>query len=263
MDRRLGHDFQAYQPSSPISEHQGAPTNMQVRSRRGGPIPEYHAGTLIPPLDPSLQPKPTLWDPENIHQSQRFSDEDKIFFIHFLKWYLCQGSVAHIPDREELYLLLARQVSIFPSPFLGDEDRCNAIARQTPHHNADAWKRHWDDAPELPDKIYIEARKRADDEALARSASLSPSSNEDGSEDDIDAADRDGPLNESTSQVLNQVQRVPYPPCLRKKTRKHEKVTEEDLREMAQYKYERRDVWEQIHSSMARWKEFAQRPEVS
>ena len=40
---------------------------------------------------------------------------------------------------------------------------------QTPHHNADAWRRHWDDAPELPDKIYIEARKRAEREGLVRS----------------------------------------------------------------------------------------------
>ena len=261
MDRRLGHDFQAYQPSSPISEHQELPMNVQVRSRRGGPIPEYHAGTLIPPLGPSLHPKPPPRDSENVNESHKFSDEDKIFFIHFLKWYLRQGIVAHIPDREELYLLLARQVSIF-RPFSDGDDRSNLITRQTPHHNAEAWKRHWDDAPELPDKIYIEARKRADDEAIAGNPSLSPSSNEGGSEDGIEAAD-DEPLSESTSQVLNQAQRAPRSPCPPKKTRRPERVTEEDLREMAQYKYERRGVWEGISSRTARWKEFAQRSRVS
>ncbi|KAI1795157.1 hypothetical protein LXA43DRAFT_882724 [Ganoderma leucocontextum] len=235
-DRRLGHDSQTYQPSSPISEREGPPTNVQVRSRRGGPIPEYHAGTLIPPLALSSQPKPPVRDVDEVRDGHRFTDEDKVFFIHFLKWYLRQGRASQIPEREDLYLLLARL---------------------TPHHNAEAWKRHWDDAPELPDQIYIEARKRADDEALARSASLSPSSNGDGSEDGIDAAD-DGPPTESTSPVVSQVQRVPRAPH---RPRGGVKVTEEDLREMAQYKYERRDVWDQHPNAKARWEEFAERPQ--
>ncbi len=58
--------------------------------------------------------------------------------------------------------------------------------------------------------------------------------------------------------MLNQVQRLP---CHPKKP--GVKVTEEDLREMAQYKYERRDVWDQLPTMKARWEEFAQRPEVS
>ncbi|KAM5540431.1 hypothetical protein V8D89_005889 [Ganoderma adspersum] len=241
MDRRLGHDNQAYQPSS-IFERDGPPTNVQARSRRGGPIPEYHAGTLIPPLPTSSQPKAPVWDRDDDHEAHRFTDEDKIFFIHFLKSYLLgQACGARIPDREDLYLLLARQ---------------------TPHHNVEAWKRHWNDAPELPDKIYIEARKRADDEALARSASLSPSSDEEGSEDGSDVED-DGLLKESTSPVLNEVQRRSC--TLRQPNRGkrgcHVKVTEEDLRDMAQYKYERRDVWDQSPSVKARWEEFADRPQ--
>ncbi len=85
---------------------------MQVRSRRGGPIPEYHAGTLIPPLVPWSRPKPPVRGSDNDHEGHRFTDEDKVFFIHFLKWHLSQGRGARIPEREDLYLLLARQASI-------------------------------------------------------------------------------------------------------------------------------------------------------
>lgn len=122
MDRRLGHDNQAYQPFSSISERDGPPTNVQARSRRGGPIPEYHAGTLIPPLPTSSQPKAPVRDRDSDHEAHKFTDEDKIFFIHFLKSYLLgQGCGARIPDRENLYLLLARQVSICGPLFDGED----------------------------------------------------------------------------------------------------------------------------------------------
>ncbi|PIL37074.1 hypothetical protein GSI_00766 [Ganoderma sinense ZZ0214-1] len=239
MDKSVRRDNQVYQPFCPMSEQDRLPANIQIRSRRGGPIPEYHAGTLIAPLAPSSRPKPPVRDPDHDYESHRFTDEDKIFFIHFLKWYLGQGRGARIPERDDLYRLLARQ---------------------TPHHNAEAWRRHWDDAPELPDKIYIEARKRADDAALARSASLSPSSDEDGSEDGSDVED-DGLFEESTSPVLNQVQRISPTQRHPQKAARRFRVVEEDLRDMARYKYERRDVWDQLPNIKARWKEFAKRPQ--
>lgn len=133
MDRRLGHDNRAYQPSPPISECAGPSTNVQVRSRRGGPIPEYHAGTLIPPLPTSSQPKAPVLDRDRDHEAHRFTDEDKIFFIHFLKSYLLgQGCGARIPDREDLYLLLARQVSICGALFDGeDQFSCRPVTIDT------------------------------------------------------------------------------------------------------------------------------------
>ena len=39
-------------------------------------------------------------------------------------------------------------------------------------------------------------------------------------------------------------------------------VTVEEVRAMAQYKLERRDVWDKFTSKQAAWKEFAERPEV-
>ena len=40
-------------------------------------------------------------------------------------------------------------------------------------------------------------------------------------------------------------------------------VTDNDLREMARYMYEKRDVWHDYPTVKSRWEEFGRRPEVS
>ncbi|TBU49420.1 hypothetical protein BD309DRAFT_1014864 [Dichomitus squalens] len=205
QEQRRGHEPDNFPPSSPLPEHERA---TSVRSRRGGPVDEFHAGTLIPRVEVSNRPVPP--SPPEV-DGRRFTDEDRIFFIHFLRWQLREGPV---PEREELY---------------------DALAEQTPHHNADAWRRHWDDAPELPDKIYIEARKRADREGLVWN---SPSSSASTDEEDGDEGMKDASA-------------VP----------RGSRVTEDDFLRMARYMYEKREVWGQYSSANARWEEFAKRPE--
>ncbi|KAI1795155.1 hypothetical protein LXA43DRAFT_66650 [Ganoderma leucocontextum] len=104
------------------------------RSKRGAPAVEYHEETYIPHLPPGIKPKAPRRDPQ--HESLRFTKEDKIFFIHYLKYRLRRGPV---PSKEQL---------------------CRELGEQAPHHNGDSWKRHWDNACRLPNEIYIQARKR-------------------------------------------------------------------------------------------------------
>ncbi|TBU63980.1 hypothetical protein BD310DRAFT_460838 [Dichomitus squalens] len=224
QEQRRGHEPDNFPPSSPLPEHERA---TSVRSRRGGPVDEFHAGTLIPRVEVSNRPVPP--SPPEV-DGRRFTDEDRIFFIHFLRWQLREGPV---PEREELY---------------------DALAEQTPHHNADAWRRHWDDAPELPDKIYIEARKRADREGLVWN---SPSSSASTDEEDGDEGMKDASAVPSASQRSSKTLAV-----LRlRKISRGSRVTEDDFLRMARYMYEKREVWGQYSSANARWEEFAKRPE--
>ena len=81
--------------------------------RGGGPVPEYHAGTYIPPVHPSTKPKAPCEDPRKI--PNHFSDEDKIFLIHYLRWRLTQerepGGTGTVPSKATLLRELANEVS--------------------------------------------------------------------------------------------------------------------------------------------------------
>lgn len=149
-------------------------------------------------------------------------------------------------------------------------------ALKTPHHNAEAWKRHWDEHPELPDKIYIEARKRAEGEHLtlepgqpgyARLADSSDEEPQDGGDAEA-AVDNESvlsyydPPDDAAAAKTRSPDKTP-----RKLARKPSKpfrhpITEDDLRAMAKYKVERRHAWDQFDSKQGPWKEFAEQPEV-
>ena len=73
------------------------------RSRRGEPVGDYHDQTLIPPSDPTIKPMPP-----RTSDHTKFTDEDRIFFIHYLRWRLYDGEV---PTKNELYEELATEVS--------------------------------------------------------------------------------------------------------------------------------------------------------
>ncbi|KAI1795156.1 hypothetical protein LXA43DRAFT_914523 [Ganoderma leucocontextum] len=217
------------------------------RTRRGAPIHEFHAGTFIPPSFGVIAPKPSKQD--RSQDASKFTDEDKVFFIHFLHWRL--GQPGAIPSKHDLY---------------------DALGDQTAHHNAEAWKRHWDEHPELPDKIYIEARKRAEEQHLTLEpgqpgyARLAGSIDEESQEDDSGEAAADNasvvsyydPPNEAaTAQPADKIPRNPGKPW---KTFKHP-ITADDLRAMAKYKVEKRHVWDQFDTKQGPWREFAERPE--
>ncbi|PIL37071.1 transcription factor [Ganoderma sinense ZZ0214-1] len=204
------------------------------RTKRGPPLEEYHDGVYIPFLPPGVKPKAPRRDPrDNTH---KFTREEKIFFIQFLKYRLRRGPV---PNKEQLYRELAEQV---------------------PYHNADSWKRLWDKECRLPNEIYIQARKRVKSDLLAGSNSDSEGSrDESGHSGDEEEEDTDPEFEPATSQT---------PSSTAKKAKKGRyvrkyRVTEADIQAMAQFIVEKRkcdDGWMDLSPGL-RWGEFAARPE--
>lgn len=72
---------------------------------------EFHAGTFIPPSFGLVTPRPPHRD--RSQDFTKFTDEDKVFFIHFLHWRL--GQPGAIPSKQDLYDALGNQVGL---PFL-------------------------------------------------------------------------------------------------------------------------------------------------
>ncbi|KAM5540429.1 hypothetical protein V8D89_005887 [Ganoderma adspersum] len=214
------------------------------RSKRGGPIVEYHDEIRISYLPPGVKPKA----PQRGLQSDnlRFTKEDKVFFIHYLKYRLRKGPV---PSKEQLY---------------------RELAEQAPHHNVESWKRHWDNACTLPNEIYIQALKRVNSrrqepphpqKALTESSEEEDESGEEEEDgDDATAAEfSDDPTSEPPASRTRA-------PTVKKaqggRAPRRCKISDEDIRAMAQYIVEKRkcDGWEALKAPN-RWEEFASRPE--
>ncbi|KAI0750765.1 hypothetical protein C8Q80DRAFT_1153805 [Daedaleopsis nitida] len=211
------------------------------RKRRGAPVEDYHDSTYIPVLSDNVKPAPPHRDAPGLFS--RFTDDDKVFFIQYLRWRLHERP---FPTKHELYDELAAQVDLHTVLL-----RCHHAVLtsrflvQTPHHNAKAWKKHWADFSELPDKVYIAARQREDRERDASSSSEAKST------PGVSGSERNGDTSELSS--------IPSPPS---KARSGEPVTEADLRRMAQYTVEKNAVWKAEGTRLvARWKEFSERPE--
>ncbi|EJF61163.1 hypothetical protein DICSQDRAFT_155257 [Dichomitus squalens LYAD-421 SS1] len=237
------------QSSQPLARTSASATQSKppLRYRRGSPAQVDHAGLLIPPSSGLLAPVAPRAKADE--KSSKFTDEDKIFFIHFLRWRLRQPGA--IPSKKDLY---------------------KDLAKQTAHHDAEAWKKHWYEHPECPDREYIKARKRAEQSQLRASspssgpgyARIGGSSDEDDEtsqeSDGEDAAD-----NASVVSYCNPNEEVAAEPVGTVPNTRHTSrgrpVTLEEIRAMAQFKAERRDVWEQYTSKQEPWKEFAERPE--
>ncbi|KAI1795153.1 hypothetical protein LXA43DRAFT_66897 [Ganoderma leucocontextum] len=220
--------------------------STSYRSKRGAPVEEYHEELCIPSLPPGTKPKTPRRDPRD--DSPKFTEEEKIFFIDFLKYRLHRGPV---PSKEQL---------------------CKELAEQTPHHNASSWKRHWDKACKLPNEIYIQARKRVQSDL--QGPLPAPPSRASGSyrvelndeqddfgdeQEEADAEPSDDPEYEPTAS------RIPSSTTTKgtkqRGVRKY-KITEGDIRAMAQYVVDKRksdDGWEHL-AAPVRWEEFAARP---
>lgn len=216
------------------------------RSKRGPPLEEYHDDIYIPFLPSGTKPKAPRRGPQE--NTRKLTREEKIFFIHFLKHRLRSGPV---PSREQL---------------------CRELAEQTPHHNADSWKRHWDKECKLPNEIYIQARKRVQKSlkeplpappSRLNGSHLAGSSDEEddsGDEDeDRDVEPGDDPAYEPTAsgEPYSTVKKATKGPRIRKY-----RVTEVEIQAMAQYIAEKRKCdggWDNLTVRL-RWEEFAARP---
>ncbi|KAI0638100.1 hypothetical protein C8Q77DRAFT_1089329 [Trametes polyzona] len=213
------------------SDSNSTPT-ASSRRRRGEPVLDFHAGTYIPATDGRRKPfPPPIADPA---ERSRFTEMDKIFFIHYLRW-----RVTHDPTvtRDDLY---------------------TELAKQAPSHNAEAWKRHWDKHPELPDQILINARRAR---SAARPADAEGSADEphdSSSEEESDRGDEDGdvPSRRQWGNPITGARGGRKP-----RGQRSQRVTEEDLQAMARYMLEKVDSWDMSTSRKARWSEFAERPE--
>ncbi len=119
----------------------------------------------------------------------------------------------------------------------------------------------------MPDRLLAQAKKRFAEEQLEPE----PSRDEEGEgeEDEGEEDDEDGeesPGDEASAQDMSQATRGD-----RAHTRRRRrigrvtlgvKVTEDDLRAMAQYKAERLDAWSDFPSKQGAWQEFYERPGV-
>ncbi|KAI0650352.1 hypothetical protein C8Q79DRAFT_943248 [Trametes meyenii] len=204
------------------------PTFGSTRRTRGEPVAEFHAGTLIPPTSSLIKPRAPLRDDAEDNSSSLFTDADHRFFIAFLRW------------------KLARQ------PNMKKQELYAALAAETPYRSAEAWKRHWDNNPRMPDAIYIQASKQrveSRDDSLSYEESVIDISSVYASEDEV------------TSSVAKAAAPKRKRAAATARKRGRQKVTEDDLRAMAKYLYEKMETWHTLPGKLDRWKEFAQRPE--
>ena len=152
---------------------------------------------------------------------------------------------------------------------------------QLPHRTAETWKKHWSSNCEVPDALYIAARKRVDAARENRARGESPltplaahDAGNDGSneysesepEPEPDASDDDRqstyhPASTSARKPTATKTKAGKTKTVRRRTAR---ITDEDLRAMARYKFARRSDWENPDISYkAFWYDFARRPEVS
>ncbi|KAH9853562.1 hypothetical protein C2E23DRAFT_821864 [Lenzites betulinus] len=224
------------------SRSEKAPTPGS-RSRRGERIADFHVMTLIPHTDGRTKPT------RPAGRAGTFTDADRIFFIHFLRWRLAQD------------------------PLLAKDDLYEELAEEVPYHSADAWKRHWDNNPELPDRIFIEAGQGADKPKQASAPGPKPSlpsrpamadghcghasdggGGVDHNDNDSDDGDADGADQQGGGSSESDTARLGG---------RRKKVTHADMRAMARYMYEKMKAneWDPSASATQRWTEFAQRPQ--
>ena len=167
---------------------------------------------------------------------------------------------------------------------------------QIPWHSADAWRRHWDEHPVLPDEIFIKAQQRAmsaekvsvvranrdsinrlandeedeDPPASSRKGARRHVSDEEGENEDDDEeddnndgdddVDEDEDEDDATEDEYSQEEeRVGY--YSGQKGLRKRRVTDEDKRAMAKHMAANWKHWEDMTGAQ-RWKEFAARPEV-
>ncbi|TBU22057.1 hypothetical protein BD311DRAFT_792402 [Dichomitus squalens] len=205
-------------------------------SKKEGQEPIFHDVTFIPPSDGSEKPRLPRLRSSAADPNEKFTDDEKVFFVHWLRWRLRQGP---LPDKDELF---------------------EELQTELPHRTASMWKSHWEDHPELPDQIYLAAKERAEKEenwgifptkvaALNEPLILESESEDDGDDgrSDPSYSDRNGPI-----PTLS--------PLPRARKSKHN-VSDAELRAMALYKFEHAAKWENNTRKYPLWRDFANSPE--
>ncbi|KAF8973545.1 hypothetical protein BDZ97DRAFT_1775664 [Flammula alnicola] len=99
----------------------------------GGRLPAPNAEVKIPD-PPSRSPSPPTRIIPHRGRGNKYTKEDREFFIKFVGWRLKQDSS------------------------LTRHDICNLLAEKAPHHTAQSWASHWSNNHDLPDKILAAAR---------------------------------------------------------------------------------------------------------
>ncbi|KAI0774193.1 hypothetical protein C8Q74DRAFT_816241 [Fomes fomentarius] len=212
-----------YEDPDRSTQRSSSITSSTSSDRRSRPVPDFHADTYIPPSTTFAKPTAPRRDPRD---TSLFTDDDKIFFIHFLRWRLQSGDV---PARSVLEW---------------------ELAQAAPHHSERSWKKHWDANPSLPDDIYIAACKRAENEARMYESSHPWQST--GAHPGDSAEDEGG----ASAHYSN----TPRMVCKSSSRRGKCSVTEEDLREMSLFMFEKRHVWHEFKSPHDAWVTFGNRP---
>lgn len=184
----------------------------------------------------------------------KFTDEDKIFLIHYLRWRVCQGKV---PTKAEVFEELEKQASTRTHCLLRSVLTCFQS-----HHSADAWKRHWQQHAELPDRILAQAHKRYAEEHTQTESSSDEEEYGEEADDGKDDDDEDDDDDDDDGRTEKPGDGHVRAPCRRRHITMGVKVTEDDLRAMAKYKAERLEKWSKFPSKRAAWEEFAARPGV-
>ncbi|PPQ62997.1 hypothetical protein CVT24_006103 [Panaeolus cyanescens] len=106
-----------------------------------GPAPVY--GSRLPPPNAEIKPPeppsrsptpPTHVVASHVGRGNKYTQEDREFFIKFIGWRLKQD------------------------PTLTRNDLCQALAEKAPHHTSQSWASHWSNNHDIPDKILAAAR---------------------------------------------------------------------------------------------------------
>ncbi|TBU60836.1 hypothetical protein BD310DRAFT_922186 [Dichomitus squalens] len=221
------------------SAQDGASSKPTVHRPKRGEIPDgFHGDTLIPPSDGSMKPPlpAVMGEP-----GSKFTKEEKIFFMHWLRWRLREGP---LPKKETLF----RELEV-----------------ELPHRTAEVWKKHWGDHSEQPDRVYIDARKRVDREEELRGSPLTDNDGadeyekEEESDDDQGSPYEDGASPTAASHTLlgksNKARSKGRTTCV--------PVKDEDLRAMALYRYENDAIWGTFEYKKTPWIAFSRRPQNS
>ncbi|KAF5312699.1 hypothetical protein D9619_002873 [Psilocybe cf. subviscida] len=152
----------AQQKKTKPSKSQTPPVPLPLPSRRstinsltapepvfGGNLPAPNTEIKIPE-PPSRAPSPPTNIVPHKGRGNKYTKEDREYFIKFLGWQLKLN-----PD-------LTRQ------------DLCNMLAEDAPHHTAQSWASHWSNNHDVPDKILAAARGEEEFVYTAASSSRGP-----------------------------------------------------------------------------------------
>ncbi|KAI0375554.1 hypothetical protein BV20DRAFT_1047850 [Pilatotrama ljubarskyi] len=232
------------QSRAAIDRPSAGPLGSGSHRTRGEPVAVFHAGTRIPSSSGRMKPMPPVLEDNDSEGarvgSAKFTCSEHIYFIHYLRWRLQDD------------------------PTITKQSLFRELAEQTPNHDAEAWRKHWENHPELPDQIYIElgqregipsdlrrqARSARARESSASESSLTPVDDTSDDEYDSDSGDED------SSAFSNRRRRATSSTL-----RQGRAITEEDIRAMARFRLERAEEWSTRTNKKRFWTEFALRPE--